>query len=134
MPTYNILNAHQVIYFTFSFIVGPIEIVLDRLTRICNICKLVCILCSRENTSSDLGINFVYKIKRLESLTSSVCPIPIVRTRIVIQEARLKPFRPHTPVNPHISYKKGTYNLTGKIPNALISITYKFLHIFLQLE
>lgn len=62
--------------------------------------------------------------KRLEikNTTCSICPISIIRTRIVIQEARLKPFCPHTPVNPHIPHKERTNNLTPNIQTSPLVI------------
>lgn len=52
------------------------------------------------------------------SITCPIGPISIIGTSIIIQKTSLKPFSSHTPVNAHISYKKGTYNLqkhTGKM-------------------
>lgn len=48
-------------------------------------------------------------------LTGTISPISVVRTRIIVKEARLKPFSSHTPVKAHVTDKKGAHDLTSRV-------------------
>ena len=46
-----------------------------------------------------------------ETLTCSICPIAIIRSRVIIQKACFKPFSSHSPVDTHVQDQKRADNL-----------------------